>query len=104
MLTLRELQSGFRRSITEGAPDELLDLIAGNGLGPAARLSIYRNNVVTRLTDTLRTAYPVVCQLVGRGFFDGATEIFLRQSLPVSGSLSNTAGPLLPSSQSFPRR
>lgn len=88
MLTLRELQSGFCRSVTGPAADELLLLIAGDGLDPAARLSIYRNNVVTRLTDALSTTYPVVCKLVDRRFFDYAAEKFLGNCLPASGCLS----------------
>jgi len=51
------------------AADELLQLIAGDGFDPAARLGIYRNNVITRLTDTLSATYPVVSQIVDARFF-----------------------------------
>lgn len=88
MLTLRELQTGFCDSVAGDVPDELLRLIAGDGFDPAARLSIYRNNVVTRLTDTLSAAYPVVCQLVDRRFFEFAADRFLRRHLPANGCLS----------------
>lgn len=92
MLTLRELQSDICRSVTGHASEELLRLIAGDGLDPATRLSIYRNNVVTRLTHTLRGVYPVVCKLVDSRFFDYAAEAFLRDCLPASGCLSEYGG------------
>src|SRR5277367_6244499 len=87
MLTLRELQSDVCQSVIGDASDELLRLIVGDGLDPSARLSIYRNNVVARLTETLRAAYPVVCSLVDRRFFDYAAAEFFRHSLPANGCL-----------------
>lgn len=92
MLALRELQTSFEQSVTGYAPDQLLQLIAEDGFDAAARLSIYRNNVVTRLTDTLSTAFPVVCKLVDRGFFEYAADAFLRQHLPAGGCLSEYGG------------
>ncbi len=87
MLTLRELQSGFCQSVTGDVADEILHLVVGDGLDPLARLSIYRNNVVTRLTETLSAAYPVVCRLVDHRFFAYAAERFLRDYLPTNGCL-----------------
>ncbi len=92
VLTLRELQNGFCQSVAAGPPSELLRLIAADGLDLTARLAIYRNNVVTRLTDTLSAAFPVVCALVDRRFFDYAANAFLRQHLPTSGCLSDYGG------------
>jgi hypothetical protein len=92
MLTLRELQTAFCQSVSGVPPSDLLQLIAPDGFDPAARLAIYRNNVVTRLTDTLITAFPVVCELVDRRFFDYAAAAFLRQHLPASGCLSDYGG------------
>ncbi len=89
MLTLRDLQLGFCQSIADEPPDELLELIAGDGFDPAARLGIYRNNVVARLTKTLSAAYPVVSQLVDPGFFAYAAGEFIGKHLPESGCLSN---------------
>lgn len=89
MLTLRELQAGFRQSVTGEPRGELLQLIASDGFDPAARLAVYRNNVVSRITDTLSAAFPVACALVGRGFFDFAADSFLRMHLPTSGCLSD---------------
>jgi len=88
MMTLADLQSGFCRSVTMDAGDELLGLIAGGVFDPSARLSIYRNNVVARLTKTLSAAYTVVSQLVDPGFFAYAAGEFIGKHLPESGCLS----------------
>jgi hypothetical protein len=85
---LHELQAGFCQSVVGEAPAELLQLIAGDGFDPAARLGIYRNNVMTRLTNTLNAAYPAVCELVDARFFAYAATEFVRQNLPESGCLS----------------
>ena len=89
VLTLHELQTAFCESMSGNAPDKLLHLIAGDGFDPIARLGIYRNNVVTRLTDTLSASYPVVSQLVDSRFFDFAAREFLHRHLPTSGCLSD---------------
>jgi len=60
-----------------------------DGFDPAARLGIYRNNVVTRLTQSLSAAYPVVSQLVDPSFFAYAAGEFIGRHLPESGCLSN---------------
>ncbi len=88
MLTLRDLQTGFCRSMTGDTPEELMQLISGDGLEPSARLSIYRNNVVTRLTDTLAAIYPVVQQLVHPRFFAYAADAFIRRYLPREACLT----------------
>jgi hypothetical protein len=69
------------------APAELLQLIYGDGFDPSARLSIYRNNVVARLTDALSATYPVVCKLVDRRFFAYAADIFIQRNLPAGACL-----------------
>jgi hypothetical protein len=92
VLTLRELQMDFEQSVVGNAPDRLLQLVAGRGSDPAALLAIYRNNVVTRLADTLGAAFPVVRELVDRGFFAYATDTFLHRHLPASGCLSDYGG------------
>lgn len=89
MLTLRELQTSFCQSVAGDSPNELLQLIAADGFDPAARLAIYRNNVVTRLTDTLAAVFPVVCELVDRHFFDYVANAFLIQRLPANGCLGD---------------
>ena len=68
MLPLRELQRDFCRAVIGNASAPLRSLICEDGLDPSARLSIYRNSVLTRLTDALAAVYPAVRQLVDRRF------------------------------------
>ena len=56
MLSLRELQLAFCRSVTGPASSDLLSLIAGDVLASDERFSIYRNNVLSRLSETLSAA------------------------------------------------
>ncbi len=96
MLILDDLQHRFARALT-GTPDaQLLALIGGNGAGPAARLSIYQNNVVCRLKGALASTYPVVCKLVDPGFFDYAADAYIRTTLP-TGSCLDEYGEEFPS-------
>jgi hypothetical protein len=86
--TLHDLQVSFSRFISGGSSDELIQSVLEDGLQPAARLAIYRNNVVARLTDALRETFPVICQLVDRRFFDYAAHTFIRRCLPSRACLA----------------
>jgi Putative DNA-binding domain len=87
MLMLRDLQSSFCRSVMGAAAAELLQLIYGDGFDPSARLSIYRNNVVARLTDALSATFPVVCKLVDRRFFAYVADTFIKRNRPAGACL-----------------
>jgi len=88
VLSLRELQLAFRGSITGPASNDLLSLIIGDGFAPDERFSIYRNNVLSRLSETLREAFPVVRQIVGSQFFDYAAHTFIEGHLPREACLA----------------
>ena len=88
MPTLHDLQSDFRRFLLGEAPEHLLRLVNGAGLEPAARLSIYRNNMLVTLTAALKATFPVVCRLVDDRFFDYAAHAFIQHSLPAGPCLS----------------
>jgi len=88
VLTLRELQAAFCRSVAGQASENLLLMIVGDNFDPAARIAIYRNNVVTRLTDALSATYPVVHNLVERRFFEYAAGAFIQEYPPVAACLS----------------
>jgi hypothetical protein len=54
------------------------------GLAPARRFSVYRNNLYASLSDALRSRYPVVERLVGRDFFYAAAAVFIGAHPPSS--------------------
>lgn len=60
-----------------------------NGSDPAARLAVYRNNVVSSLVDALADTFPVVQQLVGVEFFRAMAVLFVRESPPRSRVLAH---------------
>lgn len=87
MPSLREFESSFARALLGDADDALLDLIAADGLAPAARLRIYRNHVLATLTDALAATYPVVCRLVDARFFRYAADRYIRAHPPAAPCL-----------------
>jgi hypothetical protein len=92
MIALHELQTAVGRSITSEAPLALLGFITGDASEASARLSIYRNNVLSRLAKSLRETFPVVCRLVDERFFDYAAHAYIRTALPTEGCLADYGG------------
>jgi hypothetical protein len=88
MLILDDVQRSFARSLTGTRDTDCLALINNDGVNAFARLSIYRTNVVRRLTEALVSTYPVICDLVDRGFFDYAADTFICRTLPTSSCLN----------------
>ena len=97
MLSLRELQEDFARSLDAAptaqgeAPVEisaaLSSAVRGDELSAAQRVQVYRNNYQTSLRGALRAVYPVVAQLVGEGFFAWLGYEFLLRYPSRSGTL-----------------
>ena len=88
MPTLRELQSGFVDFIVGEKADDLAGAIEPDGIDPVRLLSIYRNNTMITLTETLAAVYPVVRRLVDPRFFDYAAGTFIASNLPSRPCLS----------------
>lgn len=85
--TQRDFASfAFRES--EDVPDG----IVANGLEPARRLAIYRNNTLSGLTEALRDVYPVVNRLVGDGFFQRLARAYIASRPPKSACLLEFGG------------
>ena len=82
MPALHELQAAFLRAMFGPEEPELLEAVVGDGLLPADRLQIYRHHVLTSLTDTLQTTFPVICRLVDERFFRYAADAYIRQYPP----------------------
>ena len=87
MHALRELQAEFRQALLGGGVPALDGLIREDGLATDARLDIYRNNVFVSLKQVLKDTFPVVCRLVGEGFFLYATDEFIRGNPPQQACL-----------------
>lgn len=86
MPALRELQARFAGALFMD-DTQLLGWVRGNGLDPARRLAVYRNNTEAGLTEALRETFPVLCRLVGEDFFAATARAFLRRHPPASGCL-----------------
>ena len=86
MPALRELQDGFVRAVLHGEM-AASDWIKPNGLNPAQRLAVYRNNTFLGLAEALRDGYPVVSNLVGEGFFKHMAKSYVACHPPSAGCL-----------------
>lgn len=88
MPALRDLQVLFKEGLLAAEDGPLVDLVAGDGLDPRARLAVYRHHVFTTLTTVLEAAYPVVCRLADRRFFAYAADVFIRRHPPTGPCLA----------------
>ena len=86
MPSFEELQTLFTRALLHD-DDAVLAAIHGDGLEPDARLALYRHHVFETLTDVLKAAYPVVCQLVDERFFAYAADQYIRRQPPAGPCL-----------------
>jgi hypothetical protein len=91
MPPLRELQQRFAAAIL-GNDDAALPIGLFSTDDAAARVSVYRNNVLSNYRNALAASYPVVCRLVGKAFFDAAVDAFVRARPSTSGDLNVFGG------------
>jgi hypothetical protein len=87
MPALSELQARFASALLGDDATGAADGIAADGIDPARRVQVYRNHVLTSLTDALETTFPVVCRLVDRRFFGFAADRYIRRSPPAGPCL-----------------
>ena len=90
-MSLLDLQRSLRDALltkTSAAPATVLS----GPLAAAARVAIYRNNVVCNLTGALRLTFPAVERLVGTEFFDAAAGCFVLKTPPASADLYEYGG------------
>ena len=95
MPSLREMQRGFAAATMFGDTAALAMLgIVGGNLDAAARISIYRNNVLGNYHKVLGATYPVVRKLVGAQFFNAAVDAFVRAYPSQHGDVNRYGGEL----------
>jgi hypothetical protein len=93
MPSLRETQRAFASVAMFGDTGALAALgIVANGLDPAARIAIYRNNVLANYRKALGATYPVVLRLVGVPFFNAAVDAFGRAYPSLRGDVNRYGG------------
>ena len=87
MSSLSELQAGFRAALLADDERRVIAHIIPDRLGVTARLGVYRHHVLTTLTTTLESTFPVVCRLVDRRFFGWLADCFIRAHPPAGPCL-----------------
>lgn len=95
MPSLHDLQRAFGTALLFGDGATIEPHIFANGIEPAARLRIYRNNTREGFLTTLRAAYPVLRRLVGEDYFRQMALEYRERSPSPSGNLHH-AGERLP--------
>ena len=86
---LPELQQRFGQALV-GHPAGLP--IRGHGLNGEQRLQVYRNNMLSAITEALRAVYPVTERLVGKEFFRAAADTYLKSNPSRSGNIQDYGG------------
>ncbi len=84
---LPELQRRFLDALYDDGDAGPIEEIVGNGLGPPARLRIYRHSCNEIQTAALRAAYPAVLALVGPAFFEQTAHGYRQAHPSASGNL-----------------
>ncbi|HEU4626074.1 MAG TPA: DNA-binding domain-containing protein [Steroidobacteraceae bacterium] len=93
MLTLRELQLQFAAALFDGADAAVVPHIVANGIDPAQRIDIYRNNLHEGFIQALALAFPVIERLVGTDYFRQLARDFQRAHPSRAGDLHHIGKP-----------
>ena len=92
MSTLREYQDRFNEMLLGENVEAVRPLIVPydelEGYGAEPRLAVYRNNVISSLTEALAANFPAVQRLVGEGFFAYLSSEFIKAHPPHVAHLS----------------
>lgn len=95
MPSLREVQRGMAAATIFDDHTALaaLGIVSGTA-GAAARIAIYRNNILGNYHKALAATFPVVRQLVGAAFFNAAVDAFVRDHPSTRGDVNRYGGEL----------
>lgn len=84
MPRLAERQRDFATALLDPELPVPAGLVGPDGEPSVKRFSVYRNNVVAGLTDTLKDAFPAVQRLVGADFFRTMARLYVAIEPPNS--------------------
>ena len=91
--TLADLQGRFAAALRASGDDASDDIgrfapfVVGDGLDPAARVQVYRNNACAMFEGALARTYPVLRRRVGDGYFQGLASAYREAHPSRSGDL-----------------
>jgi hypothetical protein len=85
--SLPELQAGFRQALLGGDERRIATEVVPDGPSASARIAVYRHHVLTSLTESLASTFPVVCRLVDRRFFGWLADCYIREHPPTAPCL-----------------
>lgn len=102
MPSLRDLELAFVRGMFDATDLSAASFVRANGMAPAARLAIYRNNIVHNYLEALRDVYPVVERLVGGDFFRLAADCYIPCHPSCHGDLHGFGGAFAAFLEDFP--
>jgi hypothetical protein len=87
MYRLRKLQFAFAEALFSAGRSGVNQHVRANGLDPARRVQVYRNNMFVSLGAALEAVYPVVRRLVGDHYFSFASKEYVRDHPSLCGDL-----------------
>ncbi|MFL6578013.1 MAG: putative DNA-binding domain-containing protein [Povalibacter sp.] len=87
MTSLRELQRSFVEGVLRNNTAVAARTIRDNGIAPARRISIYRNNAVEGFLKTMQATFPVVSRLSGEEWFRQTVRSYMEQHPSRSGNI-----------------
>ncbi len=87
MYGLRKLQFAFVEALFSTGRSAVTQQVCANGLDPARRVQVYRNNLFVSLGAALEAVYPVVRRLVGDDFFSFASKGYVHNHPSLCGDL-----------------
>jgi hypothetical protein len=90
MVSLRELQRAFAEAVLFDHSEHAVALLEGqntDGIAPAERIGIYRNNCRIGFAATLAAEFPVVQQLGGADWFEQTARQYQQHFPSPSGNL-----------------
>jgi hypothetical protein len=93
VLSLRELQLSFATAVLDGSSAAIAPWIRDDGLDPAARVGIYRNNLHEGFLKALSLGFPVIQRLVGEDYFRQVGRLFLAEYPSRAGNLHHVGAP-----------